>query len=302
MPSLFVSYRREDSAGFAGRLTDALEQRLGVGSVFRDVDDITPGEDFEAVIERKLRRVEAVLVVIGPGWLDAAQDGQRRLDLAGDFVRREIEQALSSGKPVVPILVGGAPMPAAASLPPSLRSLANRHALALGDATWSADLARLEAVLAQWLTPPATHTATTPGRRRALAAVVGLGVALGLGAWWFEGDPAPGPEAIAGKWTAEVNYPWTLTLQEEYEFELRGGRVEGRASFLGTPRALEAVEWRDGRLHFLTRSASQSGNEPPGELEQRYEMQPDGDALHIRLEIHRSHSVDPPLEFVAQRR
>ena len=95
MPSVFISYRRDDSAGFAGRLADALEQRLGAGAVFRDVDDIQPGADFEAVIARGLDQVRAVLVVIGPGWLDAAVDGQRRLDRADDFVRREVEQALA---------------------------------------------------------------------------------------------------------------------------------------------------------------------------------------------------------------
>ena len=119
MPCLFVSYRREDSAGFAGRLTDALEQRFGVGSVFRDVDDIQPGEDFEAVIERRLHDAKAVLVLIGPGWLAASAAGERRLDHPQDFVRREIELALGSGRPVVPILVGGASMPEAAVLPAS---------------------------------------------------------------------------------------------------------------------------------------------------------------------------------------
>ena len=100
MPSLFVSYRRDDSAGFAGRLTDALEQRLGIGSVFRDVDDIRPGADFETAIEHNLEKVQAVLVIIGPGWLSAGRDGERRLDRADDYVRREIECALASGKPV----------------------------------------------------------------------------------------------------------------------------------------------------------------------------------------------------------
>ena len=78
MPSVFISYRRDDSAGFADRLADALEQRLGAGAVFRDVDDIQPGADFEAVIARGLDQVRAVVVVSVPGWLDAAVGGQRR--------------------------------------------------------------------------------------------------------------------------------------------------------------------------------------------------------------------------------
>ena len=60
MDAIFISYRREDSAGFAGRLTDALEAEFGPGSVFRDVDDIRPGEDFIPAIEAHLREVSAV--------------------------------------------------------------------------------------------------------------------------------------------------------------------------------------------------------------------------------------------------
>ena len=299
MPKLVISYRREDSAGFAGRLTDALEQRLGTGSVFRDVDDIRPGEDFEAVIERGLRQVQAVLVVIGPGWLDAAADGRRRLDQADDFVRREVESALASGKPVVPILVGGASMPDAAALPPALRGLANRQALVMGDASWAADLARLQAVLAQWLEAPAASPAP---RRKLLAGAAAVLVALGLGGWWLWQGRGPGPEAVVGAWTAEVAYPWNLSLEETFDFALRDGRIEGQASFLGVARALEAVAWRDGRLHFLTRSETVSGDEPAREMVQRYELTPVDDTLRVRLQIHRSHSVDAPLEFVAQRR
>ena len=255
MPSVFISYRRDDSAGFAGRLADALEQRLGAGAVFRDIDDIQPGADFEAVIARGLDQVRAVLVVIGPGWLDAAVDGQRRLDRADDFVRREVEQALASGKPVVPVLVGGATMPAANALPVALRGLANRQALVLGDASWSADLARLEAVLAQWVAPPAVSVSSP--RRRWLAAVVVAGVAIAGALLWS--TRAPGPETIVGQWTAEVAYPWNLTLEEGYDFSVRDGRIEGQASFLGAPRALEDVEWRDGRLRFVTRAGPEIG-------------------------------------------
>lgn len=298
MPSVFISYRRDDSAGFAGRLADALEQRLGAGAVFRDVDDIQPGTDFEAVIARGLDQVRAVLVVIGPGWLDAAVDGQRRLDRPDDFVRREVEQALASGKPVVPVLVGGATMPAANALPVALRGLASRQALVLGDASWSADLARLEAVLAQWVAPPAASVRSP--RRRWLAAVVVAGVAIGGALLWS--TRAPGPETIVGQWTAEVAYPWNLTLKEAYDFSVRDGRIEGQAGFLGVARALEDVEWRDGRLRFVTRSQSISGNDPPREMVQRYEVRRDGAALRVRLVIERSYSVDAPLEFVAQRR
>jgi len=101
MNAVFLSYRRDDSAGFAGRLADALEAAFGSGSVFRDVDDIRPGEDFVDAIESHLHSVDAVLVMIGPHWLEAGADERRRLDATDDFVRLEIQAALDSGKPLI---------------------------------------------------------------------------------------------------------------------------------------------------------------------------------------------------------
>ena len=299
MSKVFVSYRRDDSAGFAGRLTDALERRFGADSVFRDVDDIAAGADFGAVIEQTLQRVQAVLVVIGPRWLDARDQRGRRLDDPDDYVRREIELALASAKPVIPVLVGGAAMPAAEALPPTLRGFANRNALALGDAGWAADLARLELALDQWLALSATP-AVAPGRRLLVGVLAALALLVAAGWWWLRGS-ADKPAQLVGEWSAEVAYPWNVTLREHFVFTLVDTRIGGTASFLGVPRALEAVEWADGRLRFLTRSETVSGNEPPREMGQLYEVWREEDTLRVRLQIRRSHSVDPPLEFVAQR-
>jgi len=52
---VFLSYRRGDAGGYAGRLTDTLIQRLGARSVFHDVTAISPGEDYTVAIERARR-------------------------------------------------------------------------------------------------------------------------------------------------------------------------------------------------------------------------------------------------------
>jgi hypothetical protein len=72
---VFLSYRRGDVGGYAGRLADALLQRLGPNSVFQDVVAIAPGQDFTVAIDRALDDCDAVLAVIGPGWLTAAPPG-----------------------------------------------------------------------------------------------------------------------------------------------------------------------------------------------------------------------------------
>ncbi len=149
MPSVFISYRRDDTAGWAGRLHEELEQRLGRGRVFRDVDTLTAGDDFDAAIRARLAQCRACVVLIGPRWLaPATAGGERRLDRADDYVALEIGAALARPDVlVVPVLVGGAAMPAAAELPEALRTLARRHAMSVRDETWEADMDRLALVL-----------------------------------------------------------------------------------------------------------------------------------------------------------
>ena len=97
VPAIFLSYRRSDSVGAAGRLFDRLAEHFGADQVFRDIDSIEAGENFEESIRNALRLATVVLVVIGPRWLEArSQDGARRIDDPADYVRREIKLALSS--------------------------------------------------------------------------------------------------------------------------------------------------------------------------------------------------------------
>ena len=96
MPLVFITYRREDSAGFAGRLHESLERRLGEGEIFRDVDAIEPGQDFVEAINARLRQCKSCLVPIGREWLDMTDgSGRRRLEQQNDYVRFEIAAALA---------------------------------------------------------------------------------------------------------------------------------------------------------------------------------------------------------------
>ena len=81
MGGIFISYRREDSGPYAGRLRDALSHHFGANEVFRDIDRINPGERFPRVIEQEVGSCQALLAVIGSTWLSIKDDaGQRRLD------------------------------------------------------------------------------------------------------------------------------------------------------------------------------------------------------------------------------
>src|SRR5229473_1808934 len=114
MTNLFISYRRDDSGGHAGRLSDRLIARFGPDRIFMDVQDIQPGQNFLQAIEQTLDRCDCLLAVIGPRWLEIMQARQAKGE---DFVRHEVSVALARGKTVIPVLVGGAKMPDGDLLP-----------------------------------------------------------------------------------------------------------------------------------------------------------------------------------------
>jgi hypothetical protein len=125
---VFLSYRRDDASGHAGRLYDLLAARYGAERVFMDIDAIPLGSEFAEAISRAVASCDVLIALIGRRWVQATEaGGRRRLDDPDDFVRREIESALAQGVVVVPTCVQGAEIPRAEDLPPSLAPLARRQ-------------------------------------------------------------------------------------------------------------------------------------------------------------------------------
>ncbi len=163
VPGIFLSYRRDDSAGYAGRLRDSLEERVGRGEVFRDVDTLEPGQDFVATIDERVHACRVFLTLIGRDWLEARdRSGTLRLQQPGDYVRREVAVALARDNVVViPVLTEGAGMPAEEQLPEDMRALVRREAITLRDESWDGDVDRLAAAIHKILgTTPAGAGAT----------------------------------------------------------------------------------------------------------------------------------------------
>jgi hypothetical protein len=139
--SIFISYRRDDSEGEAGRLSDDLAQTFREESVFMDVNAIQPGRDFRKAIDDSIRECSVLLAIVGREWLESKDAlGRRRLDDETDFVRLEIASALRRDIPVIPVLVRGAKMPRAEQLPADLQELAYRNAVELTHARWKSDV------------------------------------------------------------------------------------------------------------------------------------------------------------------
>ncbi len=141
MSTLFISYRRNDSEGEAGRLADDLSRRFGEDAVFMDVDTIRPGRDFRKAIDESIRSCDALLAVVGPDWLSAVDaEGNLRLSDESDYVRLEIASALKRDIAVIPVMVRGARMPTAQVLPPDLCNFAYRNCVELTHARWRSDV------------------------------------------------------------------------------------------------------------------------------------------------------------------
>src|SRR5215471_11922820 len=177
---IFMSYRREDTDYPAAWLYERLASHFSGNQVFKDIDSIELGDDFVEEITTAVQSCEVLLALIGLRWLTAAdRDGQRRLDDPNDFVRVEIEAALTRGVRVIPVLVEGARMPRADELPASLAKLIRRQALELSPSRFHFDTQRLLKVLERTITrrqdedapqpdtPPAPRHAdpTMPGGR-----------------------------------------------------------------------------------------------------------------------------------------
>jgi TIR domain len=148
--AIFISYRRQDSADATGRIYDRLTQHFGREQVFKDVDSIPLGVDFREHLGNVVGRCNFLIAVIGPQWSTATGPNGRRLDDKSDFVRVEIEAALARNIPVIPVLIGGAALPADTELPPSIGAITYRNGISVRpDPDFHRDMDRLIAGLEQ---------------------------------------------------------------------------------------------------------------------------------------------------------
>jgi hypothetical protein len=234
---IFISYRRRDDPGGAGRLFDALNEAFEPGRLFLDVDSIEPGQDFVEVIEDRVAQSAILLAVIGQHWVDVTDDrGNRRLDNAQDYVRIEIESALKQKTRVIPVLIGDAKMPAAEVLPESIRKLARHNAVMLRYERFHDDIANLVGALKRAMgddlapTPPPNPQSTpmalfaaVPPQPAASAAVnsffhakasllacalAAVAVALAAGAYFEFGGPDVPAEATPASIGSTVQPGW----------------------------------------------------------------------------------------------
>lgn len=201
---VFISYRREDSAGHAGRLFDRISSYFGDRiKVFMDIDSIAPGEDFISVIENAVGACEILVAVIGRNWLTITNEaGKRRLDNPEDSVRVEVATALNRNVRVIPVLVQGVTMPRPEELPEALVKLTRRNAIEISDARWRYDVDRLIKTIEEVSNLQPSGNGKTQVQHHVegfrmsrlwswqiIVPVIGIGILLCIGLWLFLGSP-----------------------------------------------------------------------------------------------------------------
>jgi hypothetical protein len=155
---IFLCYRRELTAGHAGRIYDRLAEAFGEEAVFMDVDSIGLGLDFARVLDEAVSSCAVMLVLIGPRWAEIGDEQGRRLDDPADYVRQEIEAGLRRDVRVVPVLVSHAALPQPEALPEAVRPLVRRQAFRLPDETFRSQAQVLVERLRPLVAPGASQT------------------------------------------------------------------------------------------------------------------------------------------------
>lgn len=143
VPKIFISYRRDDTSGFANLLYEMLSDHFGDDHVFRDIFDIGPGKIFKEAIKDEINSCDVLLAVIGKDWLTITK--KKLANGEEDFVRMEISAALSRTPPimVIPVMVEGAEVPLEQDLPDDLKGLVRPNASILGDRWLKQDVRQL---------------------------------------------------------------------------------------------------------------------------------------------------------------
>jgi hypothetical protein len=137
---VFISYRRDDAAGFSHVIRDRLIEHLPKERVFMDVADIEAGADFVRTLEDAVGQCDVLIALMGKRWAGDGSAGHSRLNNPADWIRVEVSTALNRGVKVIPVLLDGATMPAADSLPQEMRTLVRMNAIDVRNSRLSADV------------------------------------------------------------------------------------------------------------------------------------------------------------------
>lgn len=145
MFKFFICYRTRETAVAAATVARVLDEAFGEDSTFLDSKVIKEGDNFVKVINRVLADPAVIVIaLIGDRFMENREDeGSRQGDQPVDRVKFEIDTALQRGNIIIPVLIDIAKMPAAKSLPESMRPITELNALPLHAKGLESELSRL---------------------------------------------------------------------------------------------------------------------------------------------------------------
>jgi hypothetical protein len=246
MSTVFISYRRDNTAGEARALSNDLISRLGENSVFMDVDSIALGRDFRSVLQETTASCDLMLVLIGKNWADAKDEsGRTRLENPEDYVRLEIEAALKRNIPVTPVLVQGAQMPGPEQLPIEIRDLGYRNGFEISNNRWGSDVREMMRRLGlEKGRPPFPTPQSSSKRWRVWVPILALIIAVTSGGglfinhyWsnliWHPGGqstlpPISPPTVLGGTSSSIADWPWLVSVYTAGQFICNGTLIAPR--------------------------------------------------------------------------
>jgi formylglycine-generating enzyme required for sulfatase activity len=274
MPRIFISYRRDDSAGMAGRIFDRLEARFGRDNIYMDIDTIPLGVDFRKHLHEAVSQCDVLVAVIGRSWFGPTPEGSRRLDDAKDFVRIEIEAALTRDIFVIPVLIDQVSMPAENELPASLAGLAYRNATEVAHGKdFHVHVDRLIRGIERLLqagVSPATFRPDAPNRvpvepPKLITNTIGIKLVLILAGEFLMGSPDSDNEASADEklqHRVRVTQPFyggATQVTKDQNHAVTGGSP---SRFRGSDdRPVEQVFW-DDVIAFCNKLSEREGLKP----------------------------------------
>lgn len=291
MQQVFITYCSKASQHTADRIQGALEASPGVRVTCTGQADSSATADG---IDQAVRASDALLVIVDEHW-SLGQDDSR-----DDAAHVAIRRALAEEIDIVPLLVGGASMPTADTLPDDISDFADYSPHTLDTESWAEDIDDLLSELQQTLPVPAGPVQQRSPQQMLIAAGL-LGLLFVLGGfllvsrvWLAE------PSAFIGSWVAQVDYGRSVVREERFDFRATGGDISGSATYLGSRRIIEGAVQDGERVSFYTRSHENLGSERR-ELRHDYVAIADGDTIRFVLRSSGGFDERGEVEFEAQR-
>jgi hypothetical protein len=269
--AVFISYRRDDSDGEARAIYNRLAQETDAENLFLDVEAIGAGEKWKDRIDDMLKGIRAVLVVIGPHWLDLlnARSGTGTFDA----VRMEIAASIEKpGVHVFPVLVKGASLPASSALPEDLRGLTDLNAIEVHNSSWSSDIQRLVAALRKVGALPTSRRRWII-RAATAAGIVAVVALLAIVAPRIVAVPKI-PDDMARRYARQLIESRGLKFHEEIEqtpqiaagMELAVGQDPPAGSYRFQGQTVEVKFRRNEVYHLVCRAGGAFDAGPAGDL------------------------------------